>query len=1328
MKIFNAISTGLSKGTAALIKAGKTTIQFTVSFTSQGFADAARMTIDSKTEKVTIKDRLLAKLILGVVTYVPGFVVGLTIGPVAYFIYKNFTPFANFTNDKLNEYTDIKSNSPAPVLKYEGGPLYVYGLFGAFLGLTLGTLFYTIPKILFYKIPSETFASISVWFENGIKIAESDKATFINTVNNRRFLSKIFGYIPIGIPLSIIAFILPVSIITIIRFGIETFKSIYNNSVRGWNLAFFDKTAMQADIYDLRTFYERFLGIPGLIIGLCTGALVWAATTVIRSIINSGYNFYKWATIGFSLPIIDLKGTEEIAHKFKLEYSSLRNFLKSIKLSYAENVLGAPGYLLAPVALFLGFISGSALRIALESFNRTLDTMIVLIAHIALRGRKNAAGVKYEETPRVENLSKYSPLIGFLGYPVGLIISTLPVAIIGIVRYGATNIDSGRRVFNYIAASVLPGEEKFNEDKRPGLVKFLSAPGASVGLILGSTVRITAESYRSFINTGKLWIKTSLTSAPTKIVDAKYLQIKNPDRTNPSRAFGALGYILGAMISTPLVISIFIARLALTNADSAKRDFANTVNPNLTAKSKITLTNDERTEILKTAGYPGSMLGKVAGFLGLVSIESAVYFEYIFKKSTLLALSQMESAMVENITPPDLENRKIWLGLPGVLFGTIVGGISFVIAGSGRVLFNTAQTIYHVTLDMVKFVRSKDKIPPITDFAELTRLTNFDYQPLALEDNDYSPHLHQTIITTPATRKDKRKTIPFRLGLLGLPIGGVIGTIAAFTVGFFRIIKATMIRTFNNGLYYSRLALPKDKQYDLNIFQVKQEPIDKILGSLGIILGVPVGTIGFISLGTIRVIVDTIISISVSIIKIANLPPVNYSPDFNDKRSITDKILGSLGTIIGLPLGLAAYVLRISVNVIYNTYATARRDIINIRLWAEGDDFSDHILGCGPNKKLMTIKPSRRTLFEQHGFGFAGHIIGGAIGVALGVMIISLRVVWHNIKSILLAFQNTGNFVKTKKWDFADKYEYNEYVSDIQILKHASITVPHILKYLVGLPGIIVGSVLAGTFVIAPYYAKEFIKNNYLSYVHLSKSLINVGLEEFYFDGGVAADKRPRRYKIAGIFGYTLSLLTVGLLPVAHNLLKGLALVIGVVAFVPVATYKALKILAYPRFKGTNNSDQKIQKIKNIYSSLENGELVNDIKPNQTGRKGFWDFMRKAATFNLNTVTEDILEAELEYAKNPGFEIGNKIEEIKKDQHASHLFFTKEVRLRRDTEDNDTVECIRDKIEKHIVGYDYYSAKIPNIKNRSYYSLFFHSKDEGENNYSTIFDDINYNV
>lgn len=1286
-RVANSISRGFNTGM-------KSTLNFVKTYTAQGYYAAAEMTMGDSSHQRTAAQTtikyLITKFLLSP-AYIVGFILGVFFVPLAYYTYINFSSYFNFTSKKLKEYTDTtNTNNYIKSPKYDGGPIKIFGILGVAFGLTLGTLFITLPTIIFYHIIPETFKSMIIWGKNGLKIAVFDTKKFDLTEEKRRNLSIFFGYFPVGIPFALISLVITAGTLTFVRFIYNTWQSLVNNTIRGYNLAYLDERKIEDDIYYKdRTYYQSFvLGSLGFIIGIATGVLVSIGTTIIRAIGNSAYNFYKTFSVGFSLLIKDLDESRFNTYKFSLDFSSWQSIKNTFKPSYAENVLGALGYFLAPAA----FLLGAGCRIAFESFFSTIDAAIILINRIALRGRKNSQGQAFEDTA-LSDRKFYNRIIGILGFPVGLLLTVIPAAIIGIVRYGATNIDSGRRVFNFFTKDILPIKENFKKDLRPSWVKALSFPGASLGITIGGGVKWIAETYFNFINTCKLWLKTSLNHSPKYIYNSNYLKISNSDRKIYNRTLGGIGYLVGALFITTPVIIIFLGRFVITNADSAKRSFASSVNPKLQEKLQIKLESDERNQTLKFIGYPGNFLGFIIGQIGLVSVETVIYFEYTFKSIITKALYEMESPLINEIKIPEILNHSKILGLLGIIFGGVTGVLSFLGIGCGRVIFNTLQTSYHVILDMIKFVRIQGEIPSKTEFAELARLYNIK------PENPNQANL----------RVDIRKNTPFKLGLLGLPLGGTIGLFSAVFIGSFRIIKETLILTYNNILYFSRLALPKDDKYNLNKYQFNQTSIDTKLGYIGYVLGVILGGIGYISCLTTRCILDTIVSIGIGIIKTTNLPPVNYDDNYIDNREGFDKKLGFLGMMFGLVLGISIYALRIIANIFYHSWANIKRNVINLVLWSKGDPDEDYILGINDTIKgdFITLK-SNRTNFEKLAFGLPGNIIGKIIGTIIGFLIITVRFLGHNLKSGALAFQETSNLVNKKKWKFANNYKYDTNIDKIQFLP---INIPLFFKHIAALPGNFIGVIFATILVISPYYLKKFVNNNWLSFKHFSKSIINSGLEDFYFEDGVQADKRSWKEKVVGGCGYILALPFL-IIPLANNLWKASWFLVAFSASLIIVPYKLFLIICYPRFTG-EEKDEKIQRIKELYSALEAGEYSKNTKiiKGKNGGKGFFDFLRKATSFNLNTITEDILAAELEHAKNSNFNLESEISEIKKNNYG--LFFSnKKLKEKQQKEVEKTIETTRSIVENYIQKEEF-SYKPNTTKDKSFFDFF---RDSAANN------------
>lgn len=1298
MSIFSGIAAvtsnimrGIGIGFTAISSGVASTGRYLFNLATDGFYDSGQYTIGNHilpiddTNRVSRKTNpasLFLNIILSPITYLPGLIVGATVGPFALFTWTNFYNFFNYTNHLVQEYSKPENKRKFKKYEYNGGPLKFFGVIGIAIGLTLGTVIWTTLSTLFTVILPNTLDTFFRWTNFGWNLAVTDEIGFDNassklTNDDRSILAQILGYIPLGIPLSAIAFTFATVIHTTSRIVVNNFKTVANSANFFIDKSLFDTHRDMPTPFAKQTTYQNILGLPGFVIGGAIGLAIGSIIIVGRIFIESGYNIYKWASKGYGLPLSDKEGFNRGTYKFRLNFNEgIQGFIKSIKLSWRENLLGAPGYILAPVAATIGLLVGSGVRIAIESLQSTLDTGTLLINRM----------VNYNNETTISPRKWYEPIIGFLGYPVGLIVAPFTTLY--------ANYDSALRVRNEIISPILKTTPR-RDDTRKNWVKILSAPGAAFGLIIGATIRVTVESYYKAVQTAKYMVKTSFIDNEFEKSDKLKIG-KEPSEY--SKYWGALGYIISGIVMTPVVAVIVIGRLTFTNADSAKREFANQVNGKLQDARKIATTDDERTERLKTAGKFGQFLGFIAGKFGIVSIESAVYFEYSFKQ--VMQTAAYEHPLHSKIILNSTENHSKLVGTLGLISGGIVGVIAGSVLVGGRIIYNTGASIKNITADMVRFVWAGETFNDINNSTMLAKLKG------------ENPTQH-------STPKDKRETTPFRLGWMGIPIGGAIGTVAALTVGSLRIIAQTVVTTWNDFWFYTRLSLPFGKSKYGNIYsvnetlKVKQNQVDEVLGVLGKISGFAVGVVGFTIGGTVRFIVDTFISISNAFFLGASAPPVNYNyvPKVEEDRELTDKILGIPGYIIGIPFAVIGYVGHITLRVVIDSFTTASKDIENAYIWSLGSNIGKYLLG---NHKIPTN--DTRSFGEKHGFGLPGHVIGGAIAAVVSIVVLSARYAVHQWRSLKLGFTKSANLSKFTENNHFQEQPYNNDLCNIQLpfMKDRTILQGTLstIKYITGIPGLAIGAAFAATFVILPRYVIKFAKNNLSSFLHLSGSLLNLGGEAFYYKG-VGGDSRSTLNKVCGAPGYLLALCTAGLVPVGNAFLKAVAIMIVVATAIPVALYKAYKIKTAPRFNGEEGPEK--QRIKNLFSALVNGEFVPEkpISNEQdakaaTGGKGSSDFIRKMFCFNEVTYVEKLLDARLAYIDDETYDINDRVKKIKEERHRSSSIFNSITKEVYNNESDKEVDITNAFIKGYLNGENKFSTQ------RTKYQaniLFFHGHE-----------------
>lgn len=1247
-----------------------------------GYKHTSKYTIKSDVEifisnnKKEESDPRLAAMILLSFMYPLGLIFGAIIAPVAFYSYKNFYIYAiypyNFFRNNYEYDGEGWSVTYDTKLSYDGGPWKIMGVPGMLLGIISGSI-WTLFAIIHYSFyeAGETIEQAFLFGAGlGNKIDKvSLKDYFQKAMNKdiRNNFRKALGCLLFPFPVA--AFILGFVGATSVRIVLNSITSVEKNIDLAIQYLEWDNGKAIEPFCDQRNRYENVLGVLGYAVGALLGIGIFTAGTVVRIFVNSAINFSKIFTHGFYPP---LKGTGLEGEPYK--------FSSTFKFKYSEHILGALGYAppLALIAVVSGLVLGSFIRIVRETIKSAANTFVFFIKEIALRGRSGNIELNY-----FGNRKRYENAVGLIGSLLGLAVVTPIVVIIGAIRYSATNVDTYNRVFAFITSPVLKKPDDLvavSADNRSSFVKVLSFPGATFAVITGGFIRISYESMYSMLNSFKYLIKSSLNNIGFADSNLKNtindnLNSLRENRTNVDKAWGFLGYVPGFVFSIPAVILIVSTRFVLTNADSAKRAFAKQINPTL--NNKISLGKDKRTSFMQKAGLIGHLLGNVAGKFGVASVESTVLFEYWLKFVVSFALIDLDVVNQEIKLPSQIEKYSKTRGIIGLVLGGAVGSIAFVTIGFARLLFNTAQTTRYVALDMIKFVRA-DNMPSESDFAALSRLKSFFIgENVRSDDNEEVEILLQDTTETEDLQQahknyqDKRKNVPFGLGLIGIPLGGVIGTIGALLFGFGRIVKQTSVTALNDGLYYTNMALPG--LYNLTNYSIKQNGIDKILGKpLGSILGVILGAVGFSAAGSIRISINTMITAWYATIYIANLPPVNFSANPTDSRNNTDKKLGLIGYIVAIPFGVLAWSLRIVGNVAINSFVNMTIIVLSMVFWSFGNSTHKLLLGEGLNAKF-DMGVNARSYFEVYGFGLPGALFAGVISAVVSSLIIISRIIAFNI--FTTAQQGFGYFSNLVLKKPIDIVLMDGKINKIKILGNVeAITISNNmlmgLKTIVGIPGYVIGGALGAITVTTPIFIKNLAVDNYNSYLSLSKMLVNLGLEEDYFETGLSTDTRALKNKIVGAPGYFLAISTAGIIPLI-NILSKAVVVVGIIAFSPlVAVGKLGKMFFNPRFK-SHSSDEKEQKFRNLYSSLRDGELVEYegnsmqddesvkrvlISENATGGKGLRDFIRKSFILNLNTVTEDVLDARYAQVKDNTTDEGYK--ERIFNQHKAFFFFT----------------------------------------------------------------------
>lgn len=880
-----------------------------------------------------------------------------------------------------------------------------------------------------------------------------------------------------------------------------------------------------------------------------------------------------------------------------------------------------------------------------------------------------------------------------------------------------------RRIYNW-------AQTISQQDGRPLYLQVLSFPGALLGTVLGGGVRTLIETSLNSLDSASKLINLSLRGSDYQ----HYLQPIKSHRNTLEFLLGSPGYVIGFGLAVAPVVSIGLTRWLITNGDTTYRVFVATINQTRREAERLPApTPDERPAVVRYSTFLGAGVGVLLGLNREVGINSITSLRrqvmYLAKQS--LYQSSYEDR-IANLTNDDRLLQQKLLGAPGLLFGGLIGSIGYVGISFGRVIGNTAITTYHTVRDMVDLV-FLDDYPNADSFAESRRIAAYfrraDENPTSddnvtvtveLSDVHIPVAIPVTNVSPAVRREDTRQNYPFLLGSFGFVLGGSLGLISAWIAGSARIAGHSLLTAYDTILDFAEAILPENTPTS-DYRSPERKPIPKLLGyPFGKIFGVPFGALAWTLILTSRFIFNTGYTTWLVAQAMAWTPPMSDRiPELNDPRSWNsfDRQIGILGYMIGIPFGVIGFVLNYTAHTLYHSAITAYRALFYASLWAIGSTSAKLLLGVNQATFNNHYGEDKRTLFQRYGFGFLG-LIGFAVGTGIASVISVFRIAALNVRMMSIGFKRAANLTLEKPHPESSMRLDHE-INTIQLGRDITLTDDQLddAKYTLGIGGLMLGGILGATFVALPVGIIRGLKESVKSYDHLSQSLLNVGLEAPYFVNGVATDKRPAKLKIAGSLGYLIAVMTTGWIPVITFFGKG-ALIVLALSFSPfVAAMKAGYILFNPRFK-KHQADMPEQpaetKMRELYSALVDGEFpaeqsIQTTRP-ATGNKGAWDFLRKSAQFNLNSLTEDVLQAKLDAIRTKSGQ-SSLTDETKariKGDHRSFFFFTTKMRQQHNEIVEQEFENIEHLVDDYLDGHENLVAPQKVNKQASATELFYY--------------------
>ncbi len=770
-------------------------------------------------------------------------------------------------------------------------------------------------------------------------------------------------------------------------------------------------------------------------------------------------------------------------------------------------------------------------------------------------------------------------LMGVLGYIPGALLGLIGFGVVVVGRVIGESMQTTYHVFAEITNLVLESgtkEDNFGKESRTSWIKkyVMGSPGLLLGLglgVLGATVALSARLIGNSV--------LSAWDATAALINLALIDLDETERfsySDPHSRLGMPGYVIGAVFGVVGFVLVFPVRMVLESIQSSWSQSVKLINYALASNDKLTEDNSVKHWYKKyVLGLPGLMIGTALGAMGYVLVQglknNTLTAYYLFARMTNEALDPA----VKNTVFGQDKRTNFWhmygLGVLGIPVGFGAGILGFATVGIGRVIGNTALSAWDA-------------------FAAVTNI--------ALLDQDKKDRI--------ALLDDANKGNHWLGGWVGVPIGACAGMIGFVVVGAVRVMSESMQTSWHVFSKMVDWALPQDSEMDDQ--DTRQSVVKKyIVGFPGVLLGIGLGALGVVVIGAIRITVQSILStifMTTLFLNLAWADKKSILPESD--RSWKDHLLGLPGAALGgLVIGPLFFVMsswdRIRDNVLISAWR-AFVTVTNLGLMdLEAPD-------------RLPIKSDVRTKYERF-LGSAGALFGGVVGILGFVVALGERFVVHNIYSGRLAYHYTATLA-------------DEVMPDVvPDLRHGAF------KYLVGAPGLLLGGAI-GLLVAASIEVSDCFKQSASSFLYLSGSFLNANVGHSHWKG-LQDDQRQIHEKWAGLLGYGAALLTTVPLSAMYFMVVQVALPlvvfsVGAAASLVTASYKAYKMFDSPRFKKEECSDVKMNQMKNLYASLNvwgNFEAGKPCLSQQTGGKGPGNFVRKMMFFNIDSMTEWTLDA-----------------------------------------------------------------------------------------------------
>jgi hypothetical protein len=1223
---------GLATGQRILIESWKTFKTLFEDIVTQALPDDEES--NNSEDLPPVKPRyFLDRYIFGA----PGLVFGTIFGLIGFSTVIAWRVITNSYDSGLSSFVAITNLALHQDDKFEDLPFkkgaLSFGLPGTLLGGVAGVFGFGI--VGFGRIISNSYKTITRMTNSAVNVVLYTNEQMDETLQNdsrRSTLEKILG--APGFIIGAITSTLGIAFAILRRSLIESWKStkmVFNaiaSEARSLTEDDFEQLVVEGVVIaptgkqfsrsslDLkeedeeRFFLDHILGSPGLLLGGLAGSLRFAGTLLAHVFIQS----YKSAKRSFvSLTNLGLHSDHHISEK------DLRTDLRSPRRIYG---FGLPGIILGGFAGVFGFLIMGVGRNTYETAKRLRASSLNAVREEQLEENL--------ENDKRSGILQY--VLGFPGLIIGSVSSLGSLIIVALNRSRIESWITTKEFFNTIVDQVLPAEET-EEEYLYGTIENQNFPADD------------ESSEKNIFSTIRNQTLSTDNAAESSFFD------KN--RSNLNRyVFGGPGVLFGMLSGTIAFAGIALVRTLVNSAKSTLSSFVSVSLLAVDFKNQFEygLGKDTRTNPLKYGfGLPGVILGGVAGIFGFAAVGLArivVNSAINIKKLAIsgLNLARHDDEQREDAFENDAKRtffQKFVLGFPGLLVGSVSAVFGIAIAALERTAIESWKTTKIVYFAIANAAREEEfEIANESDLHNSFVIASDS----ASEDEQFSgeePLNSQESIIRPTKIKRRPFVDHYLFGAPGFLLGTFSGLAGFAGIISARIFNESLKTTKHSFLTMINLALDPDDVYGQDVYV---RPLRYDFGFPGLVLGGLAGGFAFIAIGFGRIITNsllTIRSLTASGINLVRHELVNDALKDDTRSNFRIFGLGAPGLVIGSLTGFVGLALASIERVIIDSLKTGARVFTNITAKA----FSES--GEQTFRQVMSnLAPEASS--ENSIFGLPGYLFGAIAGSFGFVVVGTSRVISESIRFVIDSLGrmisesiDTGTRMFTSVANLGLDADENEQFSYPQLENDDPRSWQ--AKYLLGLPGAVIGALFGGV-TLTGIGAVKFATNTFKSWISLSGSLLNGSLKLPLF-GGLAADERRTNQKIVGGLGYVLTLVTT--LPLSALIFTFktaipivVGLVLGAITSPFVAAIKGItQALNPPRFEKKVVSSAQVtklehaveateQRFKNLYSSLDPwGQFSenSEIKENQDGRKGPKCFVRKAFTFNISTIPENIL-------------------------------------------------------------------------------------------------------